>query len=129
VHVERESARIRIKVEEVGKPSGETQMNQRWILIPLVLFALSSVALGGDDLEPETNSSTSPKFSRQESLELPGLTACHQCEWRPSAHTMAAGERCGVDDQGKAKVALFECGFSQDCKRVCNFVRCGADVN
>ncbi|MSQ59523.1 MAG: hypothetical protein EXR36_07735 [Betaproteobacteria bacterium] len=104
-------------------------MRRLSILVWLVLLALSSSAMAGDDLDAEGGSSALPKFSRQESLELPGLTACHQCEWRPSAHTMAAGERCGVDDQGKGKVALFECGFSQDCKRVCNFVRCGGDMN
>ncbi|MFN0313570.1 MAG: hypothetical protein ACKVQA_00835 [Burkholderiales bacterium] len=104
-------------------------MKHRWILISLVLVSLSPSLMAADDLDSEGGSSTSPKFSRQESLELPGLTACHQCEWRPSAHTMAAGERCGTDDQGKAKIALFECGFSQDCKRVCNFIRCGGDLN
>ncbi len=102
---------------------------RRWILFSAVLMALSTSATAGDDLNTDGNSSALPKSQRQESLELPGLTACHQCEWRPSGHTMAAGERCGTDNQGKAKVALFECGFSQDCKRVCNFIRCGGDLN
>ena len=104
-------------------------MKRRWILFSAVLIALSTSATAGDDLNTDESSGALPKSLRQESLELPGLTACHQCEWRPSGHTMAAGERCGTDDQGKAKVALFECGFSQDCKRVCNFIRCGDDLN
>ena len=103
-------------------------LNSRLAFISAFFFALSALVLAGDDLDVDGSSSVR-KSSRQESLELPGLTACHQCEWRPSGHTMAAGERCGVDDNGKANVALFECGFSQDCKRVCNFVRCGSDTN
>lgn len=104
-----------------------SQTKRRFTLMTVLLMALSSSAMAGDDLDVD-GSSTLPKTTRQESLELPGLTACHQCEWRPSAHTMAAGERCGVDDHGKANIALFECGFSQDCKRVCNFVRCASDA-
>jgi hypothetical protein len=63
-------------------------------------------------------------FVRSDSLELPGLTACHQCEWRPKANQMSAADRCGVAANGHPKVAEFECGFSPDCQRVCNFVRC-----
>lgn len=61
---------------------------------------------------------------RHETLELPGLTACHQCEWRPHLHEQAAAERCGTTPDGKAKVGQFECGFSPDCERVCNFLSC-----
>lgn len=64
--------------------------------------------------------------SRSESLELPGLTAgCHICEWRPKLNQMPASEECGADESGAAKVGLFECGFSQDCRRECHFLRCG----
>jgi len=91
-----------------------------------LLFAAPSWA--SDEMDRD-GGSTVHKPSRQESLELPGLTACHQCEWRPSSHTMAAGERCGYDNDGKANVAIFECGFAQDCKRVCNFERCLSEVN
>ena len=63
---------------------------------------------------------------RRESLELPGLTAgCHICEWRPKFNQMPASEECGADESGAARVGLFECGFSQDCRRECHFVRCG----
>jgi hypothetical protein len=63
---------------------------------------------------------------RSESLELPGLTAgCHICEWRPKLNQMPADEECGADQSGNAKIGLFECGFSQDCKRECRFLRCG----
>lgn len=97
-------------------------------LATVLALGLSGPVRAGDDLETDGGESVR-KLTRQESLELPGLTACHQCEWRPSAHTMAAGERCGYDEAGKANVAVFECGFSQDCKRVCNFMHCGGEVN
>jgi len=58
------------------------------------------------------------------SLEIPGVTACHQCEWRPKPHQMRAADRCGIGADGDPKLAEFECGFSEDCQRVCNFVRC-----
>jgi hypothetical protein len=68
--------------------------------------------------------------SRSESLELPGLTAgCHICEWRPKLNQMPAGEECGVDKSGAARVGLFECGFAQDCQRECLFLRCGTSEN
>ena len=63
--------------------------------------------------------------ARSESLELPGLTAgCHVCEWRPKLNQKPALEQCGTDEQGNAKVGTFECGFSDDCQRVCNFITC-----
>ena len=63
---------------------------------------------------------------RSDSLELPGLTAgCHICEWRPKLNQMPAGEECGADNSGAAKIGLFECGFSQDCQRECHFLQCG----
>jgi hypothetical protein len=64
--------------------------------------------------------------SRSESLELPGLTAgCHVCEWRPKFNQMPAADECGTDASGAAKVGVFECGFSEDCRRECHFLRCG----
>jgi hypothetical protein len=69
--------------------------------------------------------SEAPQVSRTDSLELPGLTAgCHVCEWRPKPNRMPAAEQCGTDAAGAARVALFECGFSQDCQRECHFVSC-----
>lgn len=64
------------------------------------------------------------KLVRQETLELPGLTACHQCEWRPHPHEKAAPEQCGLTAAGAPRTGKFECGFSPDCERVCNFVSC-----
>ena len=65
--------------------------------------------------------------ARSESLELPGLTAgCHVCEWRPKLNRRPAAEQCGIDEAGHANLGIFECGFSEDCQRVCNFLRCGA---
>jgi len=60
----------------------------------------------------------------QESLELPGLTACHQCEWRPKLNNMAAAAQCGTTPDGNARSGQFECGFSPECERVCNFIEC-----
>ena len=96
-------------------------------LIPLLLAACfaAPVAFAADD--GRTAAQTEPaasKVARQESLELPGLTACHQCEWRPKPNQKAAAEQCGTGPDGAAKVGLFECGFSQECERVCNFVEC-----
>ena len=74
--------------------------------------------------QPQASQSSVPVAVRSESLELPGLTACHQCEWRPKPNEMAAPEQCGIGADGKPLLAQFECGFSQECDRVCNFVRC-----
>jgi len=99
-----------------------------------VLFALligaclaAPAAYAGDDGAEDAAQAEQSKVgsaARQESLELPGLTACHQCEWRPKPNQMAAGEQCGMTPDGTPKVGLFECGFSTDCERVCNFVEC-----
>ena len=67
----------------------------------------------------------SPAYERQESLELPGLTAgCHVCEWRPKLNEKPAPDQCGVDSAGDPLLGLYECGFSEDCERVCNFLGC-----
>jgi hypothetical protein len=64
--------------------------------------------------------------SRSDSLEIPGLTAgCHICEWRPKLNEKPAAEQCGTDEAGHARLGVYECGFSEDCERVCNFLRCG----
>jgi hypothetical protein len=65
-----------------------------------------------------------PLLGRTDSLEIPGLTACHQCEWRPKPHEQAAPDQCGAGPDGKPLIGEFQCGFSQECDRVCNFVRC-----
>ncbi len=65
---------------------------------------------------------------RNESLEIPGLTAgCHICEWRPKLNQKPAAEECGTDGAGHARLGVFECGFAEDCQRVCNFLRCGTN--
>src|SRR3954447_1491109 len=96
-------------------------------------MTLSSAALFAQNAEPlplplpvkqQAQSSQRAPLVRGESLELPGLTACHQCEWRPKPNEMAAPDQCGTAPDGKANIAEFECGFSQACDRVCNFVRC-----
>ena len=62
---------------------------------------------------------------RTDSLELPGLTAgCHVCEWRPKLNQRPASTECGIDDAGKPRTGLFECGYSPDCERICNFLSC-----
>ena len=92
---------------------------------------LSSAAAFAQNAEPlplpvkqQAQASQKAPSVRSESLELPGLTACHQCEWRPKPHEMAAPDQCGTAPDGQGKIAEFECGFSQACDRVCNFVRC-----
>jgi hypothetical protein len=98
------------------------------VLFAALLAAISaSASAQGDDAsapQASTIASEKPKLVRQESLELPGLTACHQCEWRPKPHQMAAQEQCGMTPDGLPKGGVFECGFSPDCERVCHFVRC-----
>ena len=87
-----------------------------------VFFALAALA------SPVANAGerSTPQFSRFDGLELPGLTAgCHVCEWRPKLNQKPAAEQCGTDDSGAAKVGLFECGFAEDCERLCSFLRCG----
>jgi hypothetical protein len=91
-------------------------------LVAASLFLLAPLpGAAADDVEA---SDEPPRVARQESLELPGLTACHQCEWRPKPHTKAAADECGITSDGQPRLGLFECGFSQECDRVCNFVRC-----
>jgi len=91
------------------------------VFIVAVLLAMASSDVFADDSLQELRAP-----HRTESLELPGLTAgCHICEWRPSPNQMPAAEQCGMDDGGKGKVGLFECGFAEDCTRTCRFVRCG----
>jgi len=100
-------------------------------LLLALMIAGASVASNAFAEDEDQSSEAAPgqssvlkKFVRQDSLEIPGLTACHQCEWRPKPHQMAAHEQCGMTPDGHPKVGVYECGFSQDCQRVCNFVRC-----
>jgi hypothetical protein len=90
----------------------------------LSLLSLAVAAADSDESPLPQASKRSSTVVRSESLEMPGVTACHQCEWRPKPNNMAAGDQCGVGPDGNAKLAEFECGFSEDCQRVCNFVRC-----
>jgi hypothetical protein len=92
---------------------------KRILLTVTILLLLPAAGMAAD--EPEQR-----PYVRTDSLELPGLTAgCHICEWRPRLNQRPAEERCGLDETGNAQVGLFECGFSEDCRRVCNFIRCG----
>jgi hypothetical protein len=88
-----------------------------------LFLLLLGLALAGPVVAADGESVSRP--ARTDSLELPGLTAgCHVCEWRPKLNQRPAAEECGVDDAGQARAGVFECGFSQDCQRVCNFVSC-----
>ncbi len=93
----------------------------RHILLCIALMAVSMSGFAADGEEdPQI------EYERQESLEIPGLTAgCHVCEWRPKLNQKPAPDQCGVDDSGQPVIGLFECGFSEDCERVCNFLGCG----
>lgn len=65
--------------------------------------------------------------ARVERLDIYGAGMCHTCEWRPHAKVMSAGDQCGTGNDGKANVAVFECGRSPSCDPVCNFIRCGTE--
>jgi hypothetical protein len=96
-------------------------------ILAFAALSLLSLAVGAADSDESSLPQASKRAStlmRSESLEMPGVTACHQCEWRPKPNNMAAGDQCGVGPDGNAKLAEFECGFSEDCQRVCTFVRC-----
>ena len=89
-----------------------------------LLCCIALIALGLNAFADEGDFSL--EYKRQESLELPGLTAgCHVCEWRPKLNQKPAPEQCGVDSAGKPLLGLYECGFSEDCERVCHFLGCG----
>jgi hypothetical protein len=93
--------------------------------VALALGAAGASAGDGTELPiAEKPQASVQKLVRQDSLELPGLTACHQCEWRPHPHERAAPEQCGLTADGTPRTGQFECGFSPDCERVCNFVTC-----
>ncbi len=92
-------------------------------LLGLLLLLLTGFARADADSLP-----VAPKplqSVRTDSLELPGVTACHICEWRPHLDNMPAQAQCGAATDGRANYGVFECGESQDCKRECRFVRCG----
>lgn len=99
-------------------------------LIPriLALAALAGgLALAGGPASAESSDddAASPKVSsRSDRLDIYGVGMCHQCEWRPRAKLMAAGDQCGLDGNGKPKAGLFECGRNPACDTVCNFVSC-----
>lgn len=94
------------------------------VMTAICLSWLSAAAEQSDDGAPPEASKRASTIVRSDSLEMPGVTACHQCEWRPKPNKMAAADLCGSGPDGAAKLAEFECGFSEDCQRVCNFVRC-----
>ncbi len=108
-------------------------MNRALIAVFAVLtFGFATFAVADDSAplplplkqQVQASKKPAPLVSRSDSLEIPGLTACHQCEWRPKPHEQAAPDQCGTGADGRPLVGEFECGFSQECDRVCNFVRC-----
>ncbi|HZP91990.1 MAG TPA: hypothetical protein VFB20_03775 [Burkholderiales bacterium] len=93
-------------------------------LLPALVFAL--LAAAGQAARAQGNEEQMSRPQRSESLEIPGLTAgCHVCEWRPKLNQKPALQQCGADEAGNARIGVFECGFSEDCQRICNFLRCG----
>lgn len=97
-------------------------MNHAIAAVAAALFLLAPFAASAED--DVAGAELASRVPRQESLELPGLTACHQCEWRPKPHTKAAMDECGSTPDGQARLGMYDCGFSPDCDRVCHFVRC-----
>ena len=107
----------------------EARLFKRIITVAAATVACSLLwpaarAAESDDPSPPKASKAPNDWLHSGSLEIPGVTACHQCEWRPKPHQMGAADRCGVDPDGNPKVAEFECGYSEDCQRVCHFTRC-----
>jgi len=97
------------------------KMKRMLLCIVFIFPAFVVSAFAADDEEEQII-----QYERTDSLELPGLTAgCHVCEWRPKLNSRPAAEQCGLDDAGKPVTGLFECGYSEDCERVCNFLSCG----
>ena len=97
-------------------------MIMKRILLCIAFIALATNTFAAD----EGDEDFSLRYERSDSLEIPGLTAgCHVCEWRPKLNQKPAAEQCGVDDAGQPITGLFECGYSEDCERVCNFLGCG----
>ena len=107
----------------------EAMLLKRMLAVAVAAMACSlpwpdCSAADSEDSSPPKASKAPSDWLHSGSLEIPGVTACHQCEWRPKPHQMGAADRCGVDPDGKPKMAEFECGYSEDCQRVCNFTRC-----
>lgn len=89
-------------------------MKIKKIVIALIYATLASVGHAADQ-----------NYERQESLEIEGINAgCHVCEWRPKLHEKAALEQCGRGPDGSPNKGVFECGFAEDCERICNFISC-----
>jgi hypothetical protein len=99
-------------------------MKRMLAVVALCALALPAAAADPDESSLPEASTRASTVVRSDSLEIPGLTACHKCEWRPKPNKMSASEQCGVGADGSGMLAEFECGFSEDCQRVCNFVRC-----
>jgi len=92
----------------------------------LILASLAAVLVVGPVFAPAADEERISRPERGDSLEMPGLTAgCHVCEWRPKLNQKPAAQECGLDEAGHARLGVFECGFSEDCRRLCNFLRCG----
>jgi hypothetical protein len=68
----------------------------------------------------DAQAATSLKSARKDSLELPGVTACHTCEWRPMKTEMET-------DQCTNKIGWFDCGRDTDCEKKCVFVKCSSE--
>jgi len=85
-------------------------------------LALSGSAFGQNEGGDAGDLPKAP--ARSDRLDIFGAGMCHQCEWRPRPKLMAAAEQCGEGADGKAKLAVFECGRNPACDNVCNFVRC-----
>ena len=102
------------------RPTAVLLLTAFWLCAPAAFAGDAD----SDASQPQPSASTVTSAVRQDSLEMPGVTACHQCEWRPKPNQMAAGDQCGTAPDGAPRLGLYECGFSPDCDRVCNFVDC-----
>lgn len=91
-------------------------------ILPLLLAAglSATVAVGAEPAERNATvvaREADAPVERKTTLELPGVTACHTCEWRPMKKEMAA-------DQCSGAPGIFDCGRDTDCEPKCEFLKC-----
>ncbi len=97
-------------------------MRRSLSVLALTLSAAWAVPGGAADdaVSAEKQAAASVQSVRKDTLELPGVTACHTCEWRPMKTEMET-------DQCTNKIGWFDCGRDTDCEKKCVFVKCSSE--
>jgi hypothetical protein len=87
-------------------------------VLALTLGALVLPSAAAEEAQANDGGAVSSvQTARKDTLELPGVTACHTCEWRPMKTEMET-------DQCTNKIGWFDCGRDTDCEKKCVFVKC-----